>query len=77
MKKSLINIKFIITILLILFMGQIYFSGCGINSMIARQTVDHLHLAVPVFERESDLILAESAIAGQIKLVEAFDERYP
>jgi hypothetical protein len=58
-------------------MGQIYFSGCGINSMIARQTVDHLYLAVPVFERESDLIFAESAIAGQIKLVEAFDERYP
>ena len=52
-------------------------AGCSMTKMAANQTTAILIKATPVYDRESDLELAEQSIAGNLKLLEGLLEVTP
>jgi len=46
------------------------FCGCSIQKIAVRQTAELMRDAAPAFEEESDLILAEQAMAANLKVLE-------
>lgn len=51
--------------------------GCSISKMAARQTTEMVIRAIPAYDRETDLELAEQAIASNLKLLEGVLEGSP
>lgn len=68
--------KIRISILLLTFL-HIFFHSCSLNKLATNQTASIIVKAMPAFERETDLELAEQAIAGNLKLLEGLLETSP
>jgi len=68
--------KLKISISLLVFL-IIFFQSCSLNKIAANQTASIIIKAMPAFERETDLELAEQAIAGNLKLLEGLLETTP
>ena len=65
-----IRLAFAISLALVL-------TGCSLSKMAARQTNRMVILAVPAYDRETDLELAEQAVAANLKMLEGVLELSP
>ena len=63
--------------LIILGLMVLVTAGCSIRRMAARQTTAMVIQAIPAYDRETDLELAEQAIASNLKLLEGLLEGSP
>ena len=77
-KDNVMLSKMKMSVLLLLFpvMGLLC-SGCSMTKLAARQTTEIMIRSIPVYERETDMQLAEQAMPGNLKMIEGLLEVIP